>query len=109
MSLAEQTVLFIRSQFEQILKHQVDGHQAKFNPSAEGVKCPPTVSERDEDLNWDADDELSDSEDAGQLSQPSPLPDDQQRNLSDHTYHDVSTVFFYCFGLPFFHDLQDFF
>jgi hypothetical protein len=96
MSLAEQTVLFIRSQFEQI-RNQVDGHQAKFNPSAEGVKCPPAVSERDEDLNWDADDELSDSEDAGQLSQPSPLPDDQQHNLPDHAYYDVSTVFFLLF------------
>jgi hypothetical protein len=107
MSLAEQTVLFIRSQFEQILK-QV-GQQAKFNPSAEDVKSPPTASEERQDLDWDADDELSDSEDAGQLSQPSPLPDDQQRNLSDHAYHDVSTVFFYCFGLPSFHNLQDFF
>ena len=104
MSLAEQTVLFIRSQFEQILKQ--GGHQAKFNPSVEGVKCPPTVSEERQDLNWDADDELSDSEDAGQLSQSSPLPDDQQRNLSDHAYHDVSsTVFYYCFRQPFFHNL----
>jgi len=97
MSLSEQTVLFIRNQFEQILK-QV-GQQAEFNPSAEGAERPP-FSQLDEhfneerrELNWDADDEQSDNEDAVQLSQTLPLPDDQQQNHSDHHVSTISTFF----------------